>query len=190
MGSQIGSMNNVKIFVLYLMKNINYPMDYVTINDVVMRNDYVMYLDFDEAFHQMLDGGLIVEDGKNERDEPLYSVTHKGRLIADQLKCDILPSILDKSLACALQYLDFRRRGVLVNCEMQRCSDQTFDVTVSLKEKDKVILSTTVNTDSEYHAMQMRKVFRERPDVVYRGILALLTGRVDFLYDIKKWIDS
>ena len=190
MGSQIGSMNNVKIFVLYLMKNINYPMDYVTVNDVVMRTDYVMYLDFDDAFHQMLEGDLITEDGKNERGEPLYSVTHKGRLIAEQLKCDILPSILDKSLACALQYLDFRRRGVLVDCEMQRCPDQTFDVTVSLKEKDKIILSTTINADSEYHAVQMRKTFRERPDVVYRGILALLSGNVEFLYGINKWTDS
>ena len=66
MGSQIGSMNNVKVFVLYLMKNINYPMDFVTINDVVMQTDYVMYLDFAEAFHQMLENELIVEDGTNE----------------------------------------------------------------------------------------------------------------------------
>ena len=189
MASQIGSMNNVKIFVLYLMKNINYPMDYVTINEVVMQTDYVMYLDFDEAFHQMLEGALIEENGKNEHGESLYSVTHKGRLVAEQLKCDILPSILDKSLTCALQYLDFRRRGILVDCESQRLGDQTFDVTVTLKEKDKVILSTTINADSEYHAVQMKKNFRDRPDVIYRGILALLSGKVEFLYDTRKDID-
>ena len=186
MASQIGSMNNVKIFVLYLMKNINYPMDYVTVNEVVMQTDYVMYLDFAEAFHQMLEGGLIQEDGKNEYGEKLYSVTHKGRLVAEQLKCDILPSILDKSLTCALQYLDFRRRNVTVDCESQRMPDQTFDVTVTLKEKDKIILSTTINADSEYHAHQMKKNFRERPDVIYRGILALISGKVEFLYDDRK----
>ena len=186
MGSQIGSMNNVKIFVLYLMKNINYPMDYVTINEVVMQTDYVMYLDFAEAFHQMLDGELIAEDGKNERGDTLYSVTHKGRLVAEQLKSDLLPAILDKSLAGALQYLDFRRRGILVDCESQRCPDQTFDVTVTLKEKDKIILSTTINVDSEYHAVQMKKHFREYPDVIYRGTVSLLSGKLEFLYDAKK----
>ena len=185
MASQIGSMNNVKIFVLYLMKNINYPMDFVTINDVVMQNDYVMYLDFAEAFQQMLAGGLIQEDGRSERGDALYSVTSKGRLVADQLKCDILPTILDQSLACALRYLDFRRRGVTVDCESLRLFDQTFDVTVTVKEKDKVILRTTVNTDSEYHAIQMKRNFRERPEVVYRGIVALLSGKVNFLYDDK-----
>lgn len=185
MGSVIGSMNNVKIFVLYLMKNVGYPLDYVTVNDIVMQTDYVMYLDFVEAFHEMMDGGLIAEDGKNQRGEPLYSVTHKGRLVAEQLKSDILPSILDKSLTCALQYLDFQRRGITVDCSSTPLPDQTVDVSVVLKEKDKVILSTTLNVDSEYHAKQMKQNFRDRPAVIYRGILALLSGKVEFLYDEK-----
>ena len=186
MASPIGSMNNVKIFVLYLMRNINYPLDFVTINDIVMQNDYIMYLDFAEAFHQMLDGELICEAGVNEQGDTLYAVTHKGEMVAEHLKSDLLPSILDKSLTCALRYLDFRRRGVTVSCSSERCGDQTFDVTVTLKEKDKVILCTTVNTDSEYHAQKMKQTFHERPEVVYRGVLALLSGTVGFLYDEKK----
>ena len=34
MASPIGGMKNVKIFVLYLMANIGYPMNFATINDV------------------------------------------------------------------------------------------------------------------------------------------------------------
>ena len=64
-GSPIGSMRNVKIFVLYLLENINYPLEFTTINDVVMQTDYVMYLDFVEAFHSMLDLELI-EKGEAE----------------------------------------------------------------------------------------------------------------------------
>ena len=98
MRSQIGSMNNVKIFVLYLMRNINYPLDFVTLNEIVMQTDYIMYLDFAVAFHEMLDGGLISEESKNEQGESLYSVTDRGRIVAEQLKSDILPSILEQSL--------------------------------------------------------------------------------------------
>ena len=71
--SPIGGMSTVKIFVLYLMRNINYPLSFVTINDIVMQNDYVMYLDFAMAFPEMLDGGLIEEAGQDERGEMLYS---------------------------------------------------------------------------------------------------------------------
>ena len=185
MASPIGSMNNVKIFVLYLMHNVGYPLDFVTINDIVMQTDYIMYLDFAVAFHEMLDGGLIMENGKNEENEILYSVTHKGMIVAEQLRCDLLPSILDKSLACALRYLDLKRRKVLVDCTYQKLSDQTFDVTFYIKEKDKVILTTTVNVDSEYRCRQIRENFRDRPDVISRGVIALLTGKVDYLFDKK-----
>ena len=183
MASPIGSMNNVKIFVLYLMRNINYPLDFVTINEIVMQNDYVMYLDFEEAFHEMLEGDLICEDGIDENGDKLYSVTRKGAMVAEQLRCDILPSILDQSMTCALRYLDFRRRKITVDCTSERLGDQTFNVTVWIREQDKTILNLTVNVDSEYRSRQMRETFRSRPDVIYRGIVALLTGKVDYLFD-------
>ena len=185
MASPIGSMNNVKIFVLYLMHNVGYPLDFVTVNDIVMQTDYIMYLDFAVAFHEMLDGGLICENGTNENGEPLYSVTHKGMIVAEQLRCDLLPSILDKSLTCALRYLDLKRRRVTVDCTSQKLCDQTFDVTFYLKEKDKIIMQTTINVDSEYRSRQMREAFRDRPDVIYRGMIALFTGKVDYLFDKK-----
>ena len=184
--SPIGGMSTVKVFVLYLMRNINYPLSFVTINDIVMQNDYVMYLDFAMAFHEMLDGGLIVEDGKDEHGDALYSVTRKGTMVAEQLRSDILPAVLDQSMTYALRYLDFQRRGVTVDCTAERRADNTFDVVLTLKEKDKIILSTTLNADSEYRAQQIKKSSRDRPDVIYRGILALFSGKVDFLYDNKQ----
>ena len=61
MGSPIGSMSNVKIFVLYLLENINYPLEYCTINDIVMQTDYVMFLDFAESFNEMLAGIQFID---------------------------------------------------------------------------------------------------------------------------------
>ena len=85
MSGVIGSVRNVKIFVLYLLENINYPLDFVTINDIVMQTDYVMYLDFAEAFNEMIDSGLI-EEVKQEEKDTVYAITDKGRLVARELK--------------------------------------------------------------------------------------------------------
>ena len=183
MASPIGSMNNVKIFVLYLMRNVNYPLDFVTINEIVMQSDYILYLDLAVAFHEMLDSGLIEEVETNENGDPLYVVTSRGAMIAEQLKSDILPSILDRSLTAAFRYLDFKRRGITVDCSSERRADRTFDVTFIVREKDKILLQTTVNVDSEYRSRQMRENFRERPDTIYRGILAMLTGNANYLFD-------
>ena len=183
MASPIGSMNNVKIFVLYLMRNINYPLDYVTVNDIVMQNDYIMYLDFAEAFHEMLDGGLIERAGTDENGAELYAVTRRGAMVAEQLKSDLLPSILDHSLTCALRYLDFKRRGITVDCSYEKRGDATWDVTFFVYEHGKVLMQTTLNVDSEYRMRTMRENFRSRPDVIYRGVVALFTGNVNYLFD-------
>ena len=41
MSFPLGNKQNIKIFVLYLMQNVGYPMDFVTVNDIIMQTDYV-----------------------------------------------------------------------------------------------------------------------------------------------------
>ncbi len=180
--SPIGSMRNVKIFVLYLLENINYPLEFTTINDVVMQTDYVMYLDFAEAFYEMVDMDLIEKyEGENGRD--LYLITDKGRLVARELKTDILASILDKALSKALRFLDFKKRDVVARCTVEKTDDGRFCVSCSFTEKGVLIFSQTLVVDTENRAQRMRDNFYERPEVIYRGVTALLAGNVNYLFD-------
>ena len=182
MGSAVGGMQNVKIFVLYLMENVGRPLDFVTLNDIVMQTDYIMYLDFAEAFHKMLDDGLIAEAGESEGDT-LYGITAKGRTVAESLHSDILSSILDKSLTAAQRYLDFKQRGIEVRCRHTRREDGRFDVYCALLEQGAVIFETTLVVDSADRAKRMAENFRDRPEVIYRGVHALLAGNMNFLLD-------
>ena len=183
MGSLVGSKRNVKIFVLYLMQNINYPLDYITLNDIVMQNDYVMYLDFAESFHEMLDAGLIEEAEKNEASDALYVVSEKGRIVATELHSEILSSILDKSLECALRYLDFKKRGIKISSKVEKREDGRFDVVCIVKEKDVVIMQNTVVVDTENRAKRMEDNFRDHPEIVYKGVFALLSGNINFIFN-------
>ncbi len=180
------NLDNVKAFVLYLMRNINYPMTFVTVNDVVMQTDYIMYIDLAEAFGEMLEGHLIKESGKDEQGDTLYEVTRRGAMVAEELSRDMLPDVLDEALRCAFRYLDLKKRGVTVDCSDRRLPDGSFDVTVILKERGKIILQTTLNVDSEYRSRQIRQNFRDRPDVILRGVTALLSGKIDYLLDHKQ----
>ena len=183
MGSQIGSLNNVKIFVLYLMKNLNYPMDYVTVSEMVMQTDYVMYLDFAIGFGEMLDGDLVMEVARNDKDEPLYAVTDKGRMVARELRSDILTSILDKSLESAMRYLDFKKRNITVSARIEKREDGRYDVICILKEKNEVIMQNSVVVDTIIRAQRMEDNFRDHPEVVYKGVMALLSGNINFIFN-------
>ena len=181
MGSAIGSKQNVKIFVLYLMENINYPLDFITINDIVMQTDFVMYLDFAESFHEMLDGDLLMEiEGDGDK---LYAVTEKGRCVARELKTDLLPSILDQSLARALRYLNFKKRGIVPKCTVEKADDGRYCVSCSFMERETCIFSQTLLVDTLDRATRMKENFYERPEAIYRGVVALLAGNVNYLFN-------
>lgn len=183
MSSPIGSMRNVKIFVLYLMQNIREPLDYITLSEIVLQTDFVIYLDLAEAFYAMVDDGLIAEAGKNQAGEATYVPTSKGIYVAESLHSDILPSILDESLAAALRYLNFKRRGITVSCRTQKNEVTGYDVRCVVKEKELVLLDVTLWVDSEARAERMAEQFRGRPEKIYRGITALLAGKVNYLLD-------
>ena len=183
MASPIGSKKNVKIFVLYLMENINYPLDYVTLNDIIMQTDYVMYLDFAESFNEMLDMGLILKVEGEDENTPEYMVSDKGKMIARELNSDILTSILDKSLAAALRYIDFKRRGVEAKCKIEKTDDGRYAVACRMIEKGQEIYLTRVIVDTESRAQRMKDNFMSRPEGIYKATLALLAGNVNFLLD-------
>ncbi len=183
MGSPIGSMSNVKIFVLYLLENINYPLDFFTINDIVMQTDYVMYLDFAEGFGEMLDGGLIEKIKLDGEEDELYFVTPKGRCVARELHGDILSTILDQSLTKALRYLDFKKRGVVPKCTVEKLDDGRYSVNCSFTEQKEIIFSQSLTVDTEDRALRMKANFYERPEAIYKGVLALMAGNVNYLFE-------
>ena len=180
MGARIIAKKNVKIFVLFLMENINYPLDFVSINDIVMQTDYVMYLDFAESFDELLSSDLI--EYTEVDGEKYYTVTKKGSLVARELHSDILSTILDKSLEAAFRYLDFKKRGVEARCSSMRRSDGRFDLTCTLYEKKEKIFETTIIVDTENRVERLKEHYMERPDVIYRGMVALLTGKMSYLF--------
>ena len=181
MGATISAKKNVKIFVLFLMENINYPLDFVSINDIVMQTDYIMYLDFAESFNEMLDDGLIAYEELDG--EKYYYVTKTGAFVARELHSDILSTILDKSLEAAFRYLDFKKRGVEARCTYERRRDGKYDLTCAIMEKGERIFQTTIVVDTENRAIRMRELFMERPEIVYRGTVALLTGKMNYLFE-------
>jgi len=183
MASLVGNKRNVKIFILYLMQNINYPLDYATLNDIVMQNDYVMYLDFAESFHEMLDADLIEDCGKNDAGDSMYVVTDKGRIVATEFHGELLTSLLDKSLECAMRYLDFKKRNIKISARIEKTDDGRYNVICIIKEKNTVIMQNSVTVDSLNRAQRMEDNFRDHPERVYKGVMALLSGNINFIFN-------
>ena len=157
MSSPLGNKQNVTVFVLYLMQNVGYPLDFVTLNDIIMQTDYVAYLDFAETFSRLVDTDLIEKAGVNEQGETTYTVTGKGRTVVESMQGDILPSTPNPMGG--------------------------YDFTCSITEGETTLLSITLWADSKARADLMETQFRTHPENTYRATLALMTGNVNYLFD-------
>ena len=183
MQSQLRDKNDIKIFILHLLRHICYPLDFVSINDIVVQDGFVGYFDFVECFAELLETGNIIEFPANEGGEELYEITEQGIQVADSLDSRILPSIREKSLKSALRFLSFRERGAKVKFDFQPLPSGRFIANCIITEKDKELLNVSVSVESSTQLERIRRNFYDKPEVVYRGIMAVLTGEVNYLIE-------
>ena len=67
MQGQLKEKNDIKIFILYLLRNVGYPLDFGNINDIVLQDGVVGYFDFAECFAVLLDAGNVQEIKEREK---------------------------------------------------------------------------------------------------------------------------
>ena len=179
MQAQLRDKNDIKIFILYLLRNIGYPLDFVTINDIVVQDGFVNYFDFTECFAELLETGNVEEirvDGEEK-----YAITEQGKHVADTLQSKLMHMIRDRSLKSALRLLSFRKRGAAIQCDVRAVADGKFEMICEVVDRHEEVMHLKVLLDDEAQARRMQYQFTSKPEVVYRGIMALLSGEVDYL---------
>ncbi len=230
------SPEQVKVFILYLLEKVGYPLEYNDLASIVLRDGYVDYFDFVKNFHELLEQGHIcavsdaesetvpeeaditespqteptdlsgeagegrTEDGtassdekaggessdavkKEHTDPPAYVVTSTGRMIARGLSDDLLlTAVREKSYVSAMRHLSLEKRGAVWNHSLEKDGDG-YVFHCSIRDCDGLAFRLDLRADSYPQAERMRMNFEDKPDVVYRGIVAMVTGNVNYLFE-------
>lgn len=187
MAEKLHAPDQVKVFILYLLDKIGYPLNYTDLASIIIHDGVVDYFDFVEYFHQLLDAGHIekieAEDSAPGEENTLYRVTQTGRIIAAGLADDLLmAAVREKSYISAMRHLSLEKRKAVVSQSVEQ-NGEGYLFHCSIKDMDGQALELTLRADSYTQLNRMQMNFRERPDVVYRGIIALVTGNVNYLFD-------
>ena len=152
-----------------------------------MQNEYVNYFDFAECFAEILDMGHIIEefedDPKTGDKKTMYRISPLGSAVVSQLQSGLLRSIRERSLKSALKLLSFKKRGASMKCTTSECEDGKFAFECTITEMNKEILHIRLVDDASSRIERMKKNFDDHPDAIYKGILALLAGEVDYLFN-------
>lgn len=188
------SPQQVKVFILYLLEKVGYPLDYNDLATIVIRDGFVDYFDFVTYFHELLEAGHIKriqreeKDGVKQEEIPAdrdsYMVTETGKMIAKGLSDDLLlAAVREKSYISAMRHLSLEKRGAVINHNIEQVGDGSYIFHCSIKDCDGLAFDLDLRADSYMQVSRMRMNFEDKPDVVYRGIVALVTGNVNYLFE-------
>lgn len=171
----------IKLYILYIMKNIGYAIEYDKLNDTVTGDGAVNYFGFAECFSELLEtANIAVEplDGKE-----CFKITEQGINVVDTL-CDTLSHGTRRTaLAAATRLTSFEKRGASTERSVRELDDGRFLFTFSVKEYDKEIFSVSVTLENRDQLGTVQRNIEKNPDGVYKCIMALLSGQADYLLD-------
>ena len=172
----------IKIFILFLLKNIKEPLEFSMINDIVIQDGYVNYFDFAICFAELLENGQILEQKRKEDSHPEYVITPAGEEAVSNVQMKLFTTVREKALRSALRLLAFYKTGNRISSDLEELPNG-YMLSCKIEDKDKVLMNLQVFLTEKYYADKLRKNFDDRAENVYKGVLSLLSGDVNYIFD-------
>lgn len=170
--------DDIKIFILYILNSIGYPLSYNDLHDMSVQDGYITSFDFIEAYGELLTNGNIQkENGEEQRLE----ITEKGKHIAETLNGRLLSSVKERAMKSALRYISFKKKGTKISTNVRALPRGKYELKCSIIDEGDEVMELKFVLDNMKQIDRMVYNFDSRPEHIYRGILALLSGEVDYL---------
>lgn len=184
--ADLNNKNDIKIFILYILRHVGYALHYATIIDLVLGDGAVAYFDFVECFGELVEAGNIkrcdeLAAGEFKVDED-FMITKQGASVADTLATGLATYIRDKSLKRALQYLSFKRDGTQIKLDIKPLYDGRSRISFGFERGDEVFFALNFVSDNEKQTERIRQNLNANPEYVYKSILSILSGDADYLF--------
>lgn len=187
MSGTITNPEHVKVFILYLIYKIGYPVPYNDLATIVIKDGYVDYFDFVTNFHELLGRSLVVRASETDEEKPVdresYIVSEKGKMIARDYSADVLlASVREKSYMSAVRHLSLEKRGAVMNHSIEKTGDG-YVFHCNIKDREGVVFDLALRAESYDQVSKMLSCFEDRPDLIHRGLLSVLSGEVNYLVE-------
>ncbi|MBE6574127.1 MAG: DUF4364 family protein [Ruminococcaceae bacterium] len=167
----------IKVYILYVMKNIGYPVSYQRLNDTITADEPVSAFDFTECFSELLDTGNIEPvdlDGTQG-----FMITERGINVADNLLYMLIPGVQRIALASAARLLSFDQRGAELSVRVRE-TEGGYRLFFTVTEKGRTVFSLELFCENREQLEQMDRNLRNDPESVYRAILSMLSGQINY----------
>ena len=167
---------DVKLFILYLLKNIGTALDFVTLCEINLWENTVNYFDFTQNFADLLEKGNILE----VREDALikYAISPSGLMIVDNIEERLLNIVKESVMRSARRVLKFKEDGTQIKSLVDQEGDG-WRVYCEVRNKDRIVFKTELYCEDYRTADKIRFNFNRRAEDIQKQATALLAGDID-----------
>ena len=175
----LNTITDIKIFLLFLLDNIRYPVDYTTVTKVIAENTDDFSLDYDQCLAELTDSNHLYFDEIDG--EKYYMISDTGRMVASELYDNLDKGFRERSLRSAIKYISLSNSGASIKSYIEQTETKRYRVTMEAYDSQGEIMKTSLTVNSMAEAEAIKKNFESKPDGVYRGVFFSATGRIEYL---------
>ena len=174
----LNSITDLKVFLLFLLDNIRYPVEHSTLLNIIAENTDDYSLDYEQCLVELVDSSHLLFDEFDG--EKYYMISDKGRIVSAELYESLDPELRERSLRSANKHVTLAGDGSKIEAKIEETANKRFKVILDSFDKQGEIMSLSVVVSTRGEAELIKKNFESRPGSIYRGILFSLTGKLEF----------
>lgn len=164
----------LKMLICYILNQIDRPMPVSALIEVIIREGIGNYFETASAASNLVKNGhLTIETSKDN--QRCYAITPLGASAADTFEKDLPLSVRDKALESAHRYFTIQERRAQNSTEIKKVEDG-YLLILTIKDVGSDLLKLTILLPDLTSCERIKTRFLSDPIVVYKGVVALLTG--------------
>lgn len=176
--SPLNSITDLKVFLLFLLDNIRYPVEHSTLLNIIAENTDDYSLDYEQCLLELVNSSHLLFDEFDG--EKYYMISDKGRLVSAELYESLDPELRERSLRSANKHVTLKEDGARIEAKIEETPNKRFKVVLGSYDKDGELINISVVVSTRAEAELIKKNFESRPGSIYRGVLFSLTGKLEF----------
>lgn len=166
--------HEVSVLICYLLKNIDQPLSKTDLSEALLNEGLVNYFELTNSLSELLKLGqikvLVDVDGNEE-----YALTQKGIKNLLIIETELPVVVRDKAVNAVLRILARKKRLQDNRAEIIAVNDG-FKVNMQILDIGTDLLDVELFVPDSMVAKKIRNNFLNDPQILYKGILALLMG--------------
>ena len=159
----------IKILICYMLLGVGEPMERQMVTELIAGNGMANFFETAAAVDELARQGHLTEK------EGRISLTETGRQVGDTLAGMIPYTLRERSVKAALQLLTRIRREQENTVELEKL-DHGYRVTCTIQDSASPLMSVSLRVADDMQAGLIRDNFLDDPTLLYRSLLAILTG--------------